>query len=232
MVRHDGTTRHGGSHERRGGRHGRGRGPVPGPRPSDQGRAQAGRAQPEGAGRPDRVRGGDDLVGRAGPAHAAARTAPRRGPVAGLRWPAGVRGGGRGTGQDPAEGAASGVVPGLCAAGGGGRRAVLLRQPGGARPFPDPGVRTRCVRRRQPFFDEETIEQRVAAPFGGPAVQRGQLEQPLRIGRLRHVSIQVMPTASEDHAGMGGPFTLVTPRGKPQVSASEDRHSPHASPCA
>ncbi|WP_112466903.1 helix-turn-helix domain-containing protein [Streptomyces triticisoli] len=104
---------------------------------------------------------------------------------------------------------------------------------------------------RQPFFDEETIEQRVAArmarqelmtrwppptvsaiiqenilrqPFGGPDVQRGQLEQLLRTGCLRHVEIQVMPTRSEDHAGMGGPFTLLTPKGKPQVAYLEVQH--------
>ncbi|MFC9165645.1 Scr1 family TA system antitoxin-like transcriptional regulator [Streptomyces fungicidicus] len=104
---------------------------------------------------------------------------------------------------------------------------------------------------RQPFFDEETIEERVVArmarqdlmtrwptptvsavvqesilrqPFGGPAVQRGQLEQLLRIGRLRHIELQVMPTASEDHAGMGGPFTLLTPKGRPQVAYLEVQH--------
>ncbi|GGR41688.1 helix-turn-helix domain-containing protein [Streptomyces griseomycini] len=104
---------------------------------------------------------------------------------------------------------------------------------------------------RQPFFDEETIEERVAArmtrqelmtrwppptvsavvqetilrqPFGGPAVRRGQLEQFLRIGQLRHVEIQVMPTMSEEHAGMGGPFTLLTPKGKPQVAYLEVQH--------
>ncbi|WP_406836235.1 DUF5753 domain-containing protein [Streptomyces sp. AHU1] len=81
---------------------------------------------------------------------------------------------------------------------------------------------------RQPFFDEETIGQRVAArtarqelmtrwppptvsatvreivlrrPFGGPDVQRGQLEQLLRTGHSRHVEIQVTPTPSEEHAG-------------------------------
>ncbi|MEU6810096.1 helix-turn-helix transcriptional regulator [Streptomyces sp. NPDC046831] len=104
---------------------------------------------------------------------------------------------------------------------------------------------------RQPLFDEDTIEQRVAArmarqalmtrwpaptvsaiiqesvlrqPFGGPVVQRGQVEQLVRIGRLRHVEIQVMPTASEDHAGMGGPFTLLTPKGRPQVAYLEVQH--------
>ncbi|KAF0650770.1 MULTISPECIES: helix-turn-helix domain-containing protein [Streptomyces] len=104
---------------------------------------------------------------------------------------------------------------------------------------------------RQPFFDEETVEERVAArmqrqelmtrwpppticavvqesilrhPFGGREVQRGQLEQLLRIGLLRHVEIQVMPTASEEHAGMGGPFTLLTPKGRPQVAYLEVQH--------
>lgn len=105
---------------------------------------------------------------------------------------------------------------------------------------------------RQPFFDEETVEQRVAArmgrqelmtrwplptvsaiiqesilrqPFGGRDVQRGQLEHLLRTGQLRHVEIQVMPTASEEHAGMGGPFTLLTPKGKPQVAYLEVQHT-------
>jgi transcriptional regulator with XRE-family HTH domain len=104
---------------------------------------------------------------------------------------------------------------------------------------------------RQPFFDEETVEQRVVArmarqelmtrwpppivsaiiqesilrqPFGGRDVQRGQLRQLLQTGRLRNVEIQVMPTDSEDHAGMGGPFTLLTPRGKPQVAYLEVQH--------
>lgn len=104
---------------------------------------------------------------------------------------------------------------------------------------------------RQPLFDEETIEQRVTArmarqelmtrwppptvsaiiqesvlrqPFGGLDVQRGQLDRLLKTGDLRHVEIQVMPTTSQDHAGMGGPFTLLTPKGKPQVAYLEVQH--------
>ncbi|MFD8550013.1 Scr1 family TA system antitoxin-like transcriptional regulator [Streptomyces fradiae] len=104
---------------------------------------------------------------------------------------------------------------------------------------------------RQPLFDEETIEQRVTArmarqelmtrwppptvstiiqesvlrqPFGGLDVQRAQLERLLKTGDLRHVEIQVMPTTSQDHAGMGGPFTLLTPKGKPQVAYLEVQH--------
>ncbi|MFG3510162.1 Scr1 family TA system antitoxin-like transcriptional regulator [Streptomyces sp. NPDC047821] len=104
---------------------------------------------------------------------------------------------------------------------------------------------------RQPLFDEETIEQRVTArmarqelmtrwppptvsaiiqesvlrqPFGGLDIQRVQLEHLLETGDLRHVEIQVMPTTSQDHAGMGGPFTLLTPKGKPQVAYLEVQH--------
>jgi hypothetical protein len=61
-------------------------------------------------------------------------------------------------------------------------------------------------------------------PFGGLDVQRGQLERLLNTGDLRHMEIQVMPTTSQDHAGMGGPLTLLTPKGKPQVAYLEVQH--------
>ncbi|THC47317.1 helix-turn-helix transcriptional regulator [Streptomyces sp. A1499] len=104
---------------------------------------------------------------------------------------------------------------------------------------------------RQPFFDEETIEQRVTArlarqdllskwppptvsaivqesvlrqSFGGRAVQREQLERLVQVSRLRHVEVQVMPTASEDHAGMGGPFTLLEIKGRPRMAYLEVQH--------
>lgn len=104
---------------------------------------------------------------------------------------------------------------------------------------------------RQPFFDEETIEQRVTArlarqelltkwppptvsaivqeavlrqPFGGPAVQCEQLERLAQTSCMRHVEIQVMPTLSEDHAGMGGPFTLLEIKGRPRMAYLEVQH--------
>ncbi|AXK37661.1 XRE family transcriptional regulator [Streptomyces armeniacus] len=104
---------------------------------------------------------------------------------------------------------------------------------------------------RLPLFDEETVEQRVAArlgrqelltrwpppmvsaivqesvlrqAFGGQAVQRAQLERLLTVGRMRSVEVQVMPSASTEHSGMGGPFTLLVPRGKPQVAYLEVQH--------
>ncbi|MEU9411913.1 helix-turn-helix transcriptional regulator [Streptomyces sp. NPDC048281] len=102
--------------------------------------------------------------------------------------------------------------------------------------------------RRRPLLDEEMIETRVAdrlarqqvfdkwpapmcsyvleevvldRPIGGRAVRQGQLKQLLRIGALRHVEIQVMPTGIEDHPNMGGAFNLLTPQKHPQVGYTE-----------
>ncbi|MFE2127354.1 MULTISPECIES: helix-turn-helix domain-containing protein [Streptomyces] len=88
----------------------------------------------------------------------------------------------------------------------------------------------------RPLLDEETLTQRVVArlarqgifsrvpmptlsfvieeatlrrPLGGAAVMRGQLEQILLVGQLRNVELQVMPTDREEHAALGGPFTLI-----------------------
>lgn len=62
------------------------------------------------------------------------------------------------------------------------------------------------------FVMEESVVRR---PIGGRAVLRGQLEQLLLIGQRRNVEIQVMPIDREDHAGMGGPFSLIdTPDGR------------------
>ncbi|MFC8450442.1 helix-turn-helix domain-containing protein [Kitasatospora sp. NPDC057223] len=101
---------------------------------------------------------------------------------------------------------------------------------------------------RQPLLDESTIEQRVAARLarqeiltrwpapmvcavieesvlhrliGGPFVQRGQLEHLLHLGSLRSTTIQVLPLACEDHAGMDGPFILLSPRARQQVAYVE-----------
>jgi transcriptional regulator with XRE-family HTH domain len=101
---------------------------------------------------------------------------------------------------------------------------------------------------RTPLLDEETIERHVAArlarqeifsrwpapimsfvqeevtlgrPIGGRMVQRGQLERLLEIGRLRNVSIQVMPTDREENAGLGGSFRLIEPRQGSRVAHTE-----------
>ncbi|MCM2578715.1 helix-turn-helix domain-containing protein [Streptomyces meridianus] len=101
---------------------------------------------------------------------------------------------------------------------------------------------------RQPLLDEETIEQRVAARLtrqeiltrwpspmvsaiieesvlrrmiGGRDVRFGQLKHLLRLGNLRSTALQVLPMDCDEHAGMDGPFILLTPKGRPQVAYLE-----------
>ncbi|MFI8094001.1 helix-turn-helix domain-containing protein [Streptomyces sp. NPDC086080] len=101
---------------------------------------------------------------------------------------------------------------------------------------------------RKPLLDDETIEQRVTSrlarqdiltkwpppmvtavieesvlrrPIGGLDVHKEQLRHLLALGRLRSVELQVMPLERDEHAGMGGPFILLTPKGKPQVGYVE-----------
>ncbi|MEU6159168.1 helix-turn-helix transcriptional regulator [Streptomyces sp. NPDC047130] len=101
---------------------------------------------------------------------------------------------------------------------------------------------------RRPCLDEETIEQRVAARLdrqeiltcwpppmvtavieesvlhrriGGREVQQEQLRHLLKLAELRNVEIQVLPLECQGHAGMEGPFILLTPKGKPQVGYGE-----------
>ncbi|WP_336054510.1 helix-turn-helix domain-containing protein [Streptomyces sp. CA2R101] len=51
------------------------------------------------------------------------------------------------------------------------------------------------------FVQEEVTLRR---PLGGTMVLRRQLERLLEVGQLRNVTIQIMPTAREQHAGMQG----------------------------
>ncbi|MDX3074773.1 helix-turn-helix transcriptional regulator [Streptomyces sp. MI02-7b] len=101
---------------------------------------------------------------------------------------------------------------------------------------------------RRPLLDEETIERRVTdrlsrqtvferwpgpvtsfvmeevvlqRPLGGRTVRAAQLEQLLRIGRLRTVELQVMPTDREEHPSNDGAFTLLNPKERPQVAYTE-----------
>ncbi|WP_328793413.1 helix-turn-helix domain-containing protein [Streptomyces sp. NBC_00273] len=57
-------------------------------------------------------------------------------------------------------------------------------------------------------LEQVTLERTI----GGREVLRRQLEHLLDVGRLRNVEIQVMPTDSEDHAGMGGHLQVVKMR--------------------
>ena len=100
----------------------------------------------------------------------------------------------------------------------------------------------------RPLLDEGTIAQRVAArmarqnifcrtplptisfvveeavlrrPLGGPHVKRGQLEQVLLYGQRRNVEIQVMPVEREEHAALGGSFTLIETKEERRVAYVE-----------
>jgi transcriptional regulator with XRE-family HTH domain len=56
------------------------------------------------------------------------------------------------------------------------------------------------------FVQEEVTLRR---SLGGRMVLRRQLEHLLELGQLRNVEIQVMPTARDDHAGMGGEMQVL-----------------------
>ncbi|NED91211.1 helix-turn-helix domain-containing protein [Streptomyces sp. SID11233] len=56
------------------------------------------------------------------------------------------------------------------------------------------------------FVQEEATLRR---PTGGKMVLRRQLEHLLELSMLRHVEIQVMPTETEEHAGLGGSHEVV-----------------------
>jgi transcriptional regulator with XRE-family HTH domain len=106
---------------------------------------------------------------------------------------------------------------------------------------------------RHPPLDEETIEKRVAdrlsrqqlfekwpppecsfvieqavleRPIGGSSVHSGQLRQLLRIGRMRNVQLQVMPTSRHEHPCLDNSFTLLIPRGREQVVYMESQGYP------
>jgi hypothetical protein len=101
---------------------------------------------------------------------------------------------------------------------------------------------------RRPLFTEDEVEQLVAArlarqeifsrqpapvfsfvleevtlrrPLGGRMVMRKQLEHLLRIGQLRNVEIQVMPTNRDDHAGLAGSLQLLKLRNGDTVGHNE-----------
>ncbi|MEV0022358.1 Scr1 family TA system antitoxin-like transcriptional regulator [Streptomyces atroolivaceus] len=57
--------------------------------------------------------------------------------------------------------------------------------------------------------------------IGGEAVHRAQLEQLLALGQIRTPESQVMPTSRDEHAGLGGPFILLTPGGRSQLAYVE-----------
>ncbi|MEU9046719.1 MULTISPECIES: helix-turn-helix transcriptional regulator [unclassified Kitasatospora] len=61
-------------------------------------------------------------------------------------------------------------------------------------------------------------------PLGGWDVHAGQLRHILKVAEIRGLEMQVVPLDSTEHAGMGGPFTLLTPPGRPQIAYVEVQH--------
>ncbi|MEU5087307.1 helix-turn-helix transcriptional regulator [Streptomyces sp. NPDC021356] len=68
------------------------------------------------------------------------------------------------------------------------------------------------------FVQEEVT---LLRPIGGRMVLRRQLQHLLEISKLRHVSIQVMPTDREDHAGMMGSLRVLKLRDGKTLGHSE-----------
>ncbi|MEV4942486.1 helix-turn-helix domain-containing protein [Streptomyces zaomyceticus] len=100
----------------------------------------------------------------------------------------------------------------------------------------------------RPMLDESTVEKRVAdrisrqaifdrwpvatisfvleaatllRPFGGPKVHREQLLRILEVAQHRTVQLQILPQDGEEHPYLGGPFTLLTPKGRREVAYTE-----------
>ncbi|MGW0548534.1 helix-turn-helix domain-containing protein [Streptomyces altiplanensis] len=73
------------------------------------------------------------------------------------------------------------------------------------------------------FVLEEVVLQR---PIGGREVLHRQLRQLLRLGRLRTVELQVMPTDREEHPNMDGSFNVLTAKSEQQVGYTEVQGHP------
>ncbi|UUU25017.1 helix-turn-helix domain-containing protein [Streptomyces sp. DSM 40750] len=73
------------------------------------------------------------------------------------------------------------------------------------------------------FVMEQSVLER---PIGGPEVHAGQLRQLLRIGGMRSVQLQVIPTSRHEHPSLDSSFTLLTPKGQEQVAYMETQGYP------
>ncbi|QDQ16521.1 helix-turn-helix domain-containing protein [Streptomyces spectabilis] len=92
---------------------------------------------------------------------------------------------------------------------------VQNRQP----PFPESEVERRVAGRMarqgivngssgRPVFSFVQCESTLRRANGGRMVMRQQLEHLLEVGKLRNVTIQVLPLDREENAGLGGPLTV------------------------
>ncbi|MFF7458075.1 Scr1 family TA system antitoxin-like transcriptional regulator [Kitasatospora sp. NPDC008115] len=61
-------------------------------------------------------------------------------------------------------------------------------------------------------------------PVGGWNIHEKQLRHLLQVGRMRGLELQIMPLERTHHAGMGGSFSIITPKDKPPVAFVEVQH--------
>ncbi|WNI22995.1 helix-turn-helix transcriptional regulator [Streptomyces sp. ITFR-16] len=122
---------------------------------------------------------------------------------------------------------ASGVIDGLLQTEAYARALYQERRPAYAEEQIDRLVAARMARQsifeRRPsplltFVQEEATLRR---PTGGKNVLRGQLQHLLEMASLRHVEIQVMPTETEEHAGLGGSHEVLKLRDGTAVGHNE-----------
>ncbi|GAA2442498.1 helix-turn-helix transcriptional regulator [Streptomyces macrosporus] len=66
-------------------------------------------------------------------------------------------------------------------------------------------------------IDESVLRRKL----GGRKVRQGQLGRLVELGRLRNITLQVLPLDCEENPGVDGPFVLLTPKGKQQVTYLE-----------
>jgi transcriptional regulator with XRE-family HTH domain len=78
-----------------------------------------------------------------------------------------------------------------------------------------------------PWYQVVLDEPWLHRPTGGRAVMRGQLEHLVKMSLEPRISIQVIPTATEFHAGHDGPFKLFTVPKKGTIAYTETRTSGH-----
>lgn len=111
-----------------------------------------------------------------------------------------------------------------------------------------PAYAESIFRHRRPLYDESTIEKRLAdrlarqvifdkwpgptmsfvieesvlrRPLGGRDAFREQLRRIAEVARLRTVHFQIMPNDPDEHPGLEGAFTLLTPKGRREVAYTE-----------
>lgn len=61
-------------------------------------------------------------------------------------------------------------------------------------------------------------------PLGGLDTHQQQLCHLLKVAEIRGLELQIMPLAKEQNAGMGGPFTILTPPSRQPIAYVEIQH--------